>query len=210
VAIFDQFKSLLGDIGDELGTLGKEIGAIGQSEVQQFKGNPGKYLRDSARDLTRMGICFPILEAIGGETPRFFDEAQLPVATPVEGSILYVDLIGEHAQHSGIYIGNGEIAELSGKGRIQRVNREQFICGGTGSDIYVSCWNNAAIGSPAVAQRARRQLGSRRNYNIVLNNCHQFCAGCLSGNFENSDNFLWMLKHSAKTTLGADSWRLWG
>lgn len=207
--ILDEFNSLLVSIGNEFGTLGKEIGAIHQRAVREFKNNPAKYLRDSASELTQMGIGYPLLATIGSEAPSLFDKVHPPVSRPVEGSILYVDLIGEYAQHSGIYIGNGEIVELSGKGRIQQVSRKQFISGGTGNDIYVSCREDVAIGSPIAAQRARSQLGSSREYNIILNNCHQFCTGCMTGNFENSDNFLWMLKHSAKTSLGVDSWQVW-
>ncbi len=207
--LLNEFNSLLAGIGNEFGALKKELGAISQRVVGEIKGNPVGYLRASARELTQMGIRHPVLATIGGEAPSLFDKVHRSVSMPVEGSILYVDLLGEYAQHSGIYIGNGEIVELSGKGCIQRVSREQFINGGTGRDIYVSCRNNVATGSPTIAQRARSALGLHREYNIFLNNCHQFCAGCLTGNFENSDNFLWMLKHSAQVALGTDSWHRW-
>lgn len=195
-------SNILDDIGDEFRTLGKDLLAIGENTLAELKADPARYIRDSARDLTVMGFSSPLLELLAGKSQLLRSDITLPVA-PVEGSILYIDLFGKYAQHSGIYIGNGQIIELSGKGHIQKVNREQFIRGCTGCDIYVSCQQDKPIGSPSVAQRARRQLGSKRKYNVVLDNCHQFCAGCLSGDFQNSENFLWMLKHSAMTALAA-------
>lgn len=137
--IFDECRFLLAGIGNEFGILGKEIGLISQRAAREFKDNPARYLRDSARELTQMGIRHPVLATIVGEAPSLFDEVPRPIAIPVEGSILYVDLIGEYVQHSGIYVGNRQIVELSGKGHMQRVSREQFISSGTGNDIYVSC-----------------------------------------------------------------------
>ena len=52
-------------------------------------------------------------------------------------------------------------------------------------------------------------VGKRRNYNVILDNCHQFSSGCLSGNYENPHNFFWMVKYEAKKYLHADQWRVW-
>ena len=52
-------------------------------------------------------------------------------------------------------------------------------------------------------------VGKSRDYNFIMDNCHQFTSGCLTGDFENADNFLWMLKDTAGEVLGADNWRLW-
>ena len=52
-------------------------------------------------------------------------------------------------------------------------------------------------------------IGAKRSYSWLLDNCHQFCAGCFTGDFDNSNNFLWMLKDCAKKHLRADNWRHW-
>ena len=76
--------------------------------------------------------------------------------------------------------------------------------------IYVSCKGGQPVGSQQAAQRALDMVGGSRDYNLILDNCHQFCSGCLTGNFENSDNFLWMLKYTAEKTIGTDDdWRVW-
>lgn len=135
----------------------------------------------------------------------FMDRVQ-----PVPGSVLYTDLFLSYAEHSGVYVGNGLIAELNGAGNIELVTRREFMQGGTGQSIYVSSCDGQAIGDPAVASRARAMVGSTRDYNILLDNCHQFSSGCLTGNFENSDNFLAFLKTQSEKSLGANEWRVWG
>ncbi|MNE00608.1 hypothetical protein D3C80_930220 [compost metagenome] len=52
-------------------------------------------------------------------------------------------------------------------------------------------------------------VGQTRSYNFLLDNCHQFTSGCLTGDFENSSNFLWMMKDEAKKTLSVNNWRFW-
>ncbi|MCY3701857.1 MAG: lecithin retinol acyltransferase family protein [Rhodospirillales bacterium] len=75
--------------------------------------------------------------------------------------------------------------------------------------IYVSCYDERSVGNSRAARRALSMIGRRRNYNLLLDNCHQFVAGCLTGDFENSDNFLWMLKDTASNVLGSNTWRIW-
>lgn len=128
---------------------------------------------------------------------------------PKIGSILYCDLAFGYMDHSGIYIGNNQIVHLSGDGNIEIVSPKEFIDGGTACSIYVSCQDTSAVGSANVAKRAKNMIGTSRNYSFIFNNCHQFSAGCLSGDFENSHNFLWMLKDESAKWLGSDTWRYW-
>ena len=143
----------------------------------------------------------------------FVDNVFRDKVHPDIGSVLYVDMLFGRAEHSGIYVGNGEVVELRGDGLVCKVPASYFIDDGslkmTGVSIYVSSQSGCAVGSELVAERALSMLGCRRNYNFIFDNCHQFCSGCLTGNFENSDNFLWMLKHTAQKTIGADEWRVW-
>ncbi len=129
--------------------------------------------------------------------------------TPKIGSIIYCDLAFGYMEHSGVYIGDNKIVHLSGKGRIEVVSAKEFISGTTACNIYVSCRDSQSVGSANVAQRALSQVGQHRNYNFILDNCHQFTAGCLSGCFNNSCNFLWMLKNESKKNIFSDSWNHW-
>ncbi|MDP5131961.1 MAG: lecithin retinol acyltransferase family protein [Paraglaciecola sp.] len=129
--------------------------------------------------------------------------------TPVSGSIVYCDLAFGYAEHSGIYLVNGRIAHLNGQDLIESVDQEEFLDGITGVSILVSSRDTNAVGNKFVADRARAMLGQRRSYNLILDNCHQFAAGCLTGDFNNANNFLWMLKHEASNKLRVNTWREW-
>lgn len=131
---------------------------------------------------------------------------------PVMGSVLYCDL-ALIAEHSGIYVGKGKIAHLDGSGKIEIVTARQFLkrLGGLNPaiSIYVSCNEETAVGSSRVAKLAKAMAGGERTYNVILDNCHQFASGCITGDFDNADNFLWMLKHTAEKEMSATCWRVW-
>lgn len=135
------------------------------------------------------------------------------VTSPAPGSVLYCDLFLGQAEHSGIYVGNNQIVHLDGTGRIELVSPAVFLKrldgNSTGSSIYVSCKAGRSVGSKEVAKRALSSVGQDRDYSLLFDNCHQFTAGCLSGEPENAHNFLWMLKMEAQRVLGADEWRVW-
>lgn len=149
----------------------------------------------------------------GNLIESFVDNVCRDKVSAKPGSVLYFEMAFGAAEHSGIYVGNGEVVELSGEGDIQQVSVPEFLCVpalvDTAISIYVSSKDGHAVGSQAVARRARSMVGSRRNYNLILDNCHQFTSGCLTGDFENADNFLWMLKDTARKQLGAEEWRVW-
>lgn len=128
---------------------------------------------------------------------------------PIIGSVLYCDLAFGYMEHSGIFIGNNQIIHLSGSGNIEVVSPKKFISGGTACSTYVSCNGTEAVGSKIVAERASRMIGTTRNYNFILDNCHQFSSGCISGDFNNSHNFLFMLKNESNNELNSNSWRHW-
>ena len=132
---------------------------------------------------------------------------------PVKGSVVYCDLGFGLAEHSGIYVGNNRIVHLDGSGLIECVSPREFISRLNGLNsaisIYVSCVGSSAVGAGDVAKRAVGMIGESRAYNVVLDNCHQFSSGCMTGDFDNSDNFLWMLKRTSQERIGSDTWRVW-
>lgn len=133
------------------------------------------------------------------------------VDEPAVGSPVYCDLVFGSSEHSGIYIGNGQIIHLNSKGEIETVTAEDFVSGTTAQSIYVPCRGDKPVSDPVYAERAIiYQMGiSRREYNVIMDNCHQFSAACLTGDPENSNNFLWMLKHECEKHTGANQWRVW-
>ena len=126
------------------------------------------------------------------------------------GSVVYCGILFGQAEHSSIYVGRNSIVSLSDEGVIVKENPQEFLDGMTkGDTIYVSCKGKSPVGGREAAKRARDMIGKRRDYNLILDNCHQFTSGCLTGDIENAGNFLWMLKMAAEKTLGADTWRAW-
>lgn len=159
----------------------------------------------------------PVAKSLGGAlitsaTASLIDNYVREKTKPVMGSVLYCDL-AFIAEHSGIYVGKGKIAHLDGSGKIETVTARQFLkrLGGLNPalSIYVSCNEETAVGSSRVAKLAKAMAGGERSYNVILDNCHQFASGCITGNFDNADNFLWMLKHTAEKEMSATSWRVW-
>ena len=128
---------------------------------------------------------------------------------PEIGSILYCDMYFGYADHSGIYVGDGLIVSLKGTGDIEIESANEFIESKSAMSIYVSCNGKRSVGKKEIAERAMKKIDETRDYNFILDNCHQFCSRCLTDDFENSDNFRWMLKHRAELVLGANTWRVW-
>lgn len=129
--------------------------------------------------------------------------------TPKVGSIVYCDLALGYAEHSGVYIGDNKIVHLNRHGDIEVVTPRSFIKNTPAIGIYVSCHGPNAKGCKHTAQRAENMVGKKRDYNVFFNNCHQFSSGCLTGDFENSDNLLLLLKYTANDKLKVNSWRVW-
>ena len=121
---------------------------------------------------------------------------------PEPGCIVICKIAGGLAEHSGVYVGDGEVVELKGNGRIQKVSFREFLHDGltrTGALIYVACdSSNTVLHDTTIATRANEMVGHARDYNFIMDNCHQFTAGCITGDFENADNFFVFLAHSIK------------
>jgi hypothetical protein len=119
-------------------------------------------------------------------------------------------------EHTGIYIGNGQIVELQGKGsggKIAIVNRQEFLKGRSldSFSIWVGCYGNSrkAIGDESVAQRAQAEVGNTRNYHLLKDNCHRFTSGCITGNFNNDDTLFIKLRNTIRSKWGDHTWRVW-
>lgn len=156
--------------------------------------------------LLRYALLFPLVKNI---TESYIDNVIRDKVEPVRGSVLYCDLFLGYAEHSGIYIGNGLIIHKNCKGAIEIVTPEQFISGTTALSIYVSCFDNSAIGLEQIALRAESLLNHQQEYNFITRNCHQFCSYCLTGDKENYNISLALLKNESANILNSNEWRAW-
>lgn len=176
-------------IGDPVSkTVEKKVREITEKTAEIIHPKLGEVVRDVNR----------ITDKLRNNTDVFTGNELNNKVIPVRGSILYCSLGLGYAEHSGIYIGGGKIVELNGNGKIIAVNAKQFTGNITTVDntIYVSSAadGSQAIGKNKVADMAQQMLSTTRSYNLLMDNCHQFTAGCVLGNFENPNNFLWLLK----------------
>ena len=117
--------------------------------------------------------------------------------------------------------------KFSSKTAIKRVTPEEFVNGGLGSTIYISCHHNTAVGREYIASTAETMVGKcLGDYSFAKNNCHMFTDYCIcSSNIEqgplNWEKLLKSLKnHEMKMTLdhvkkrareimNADQWLKW-
>lgn len=134
---------------------------------------------------------------------------------PRPGCVMHCALLAV-ADHSGVFVSRNKIAELEGEGDIRCILPDVFLNSSfmRGSNIYVACdkKTGVVIGSRKIAIRANDMAGGVRDYNIILDNCHQFTSGCISGDFNNPNNFFWMLEELIikKMNRGRPiSWLIW-
>jgi uncharacterized protein with von Willebrand factor type A (vWA) domain len=143
---------------------------------------------------------------------------------------LYCDL-WVAVEHSGIYVGDGNISNIEVEGMaesaVRRCSPASFTSKSTlGQKIYVSCNKYGAVGDDNVADYANDQVGERSFYGLVLKNCHQFSQKCVEKSSQLT-NTSWLetasamlspdtweptigaLKQAARKNLGATKWRLW-
>ena len=110
---------------------------------------------------------------------------------PIPGSVLKCDLVLGAACHTGIYLGNDrivEVTEIDGRARVRAVSPDEVLNGDpdslvrTGVTIYVAASGGKALGSAVIARRARASLNrSRGKYKLLENNCHMFTRYCITG-----------------------------
>ena len=131
--------------------------------------------------------------------------------TPERGTVVYCDLavLGEH---TGIYMGGGHIIHLNGSGEIERVGSQTFIdrLNGNNNALTIFCpvdSKGQVISFDKIADRAEAVLGSKRNYNILTDNCHRFTYYCLTGNSDFLDSSFTGIETTLKYKYGFDNWR---
>ena len=132
---------------------------------------------------------------------------------PVPGCVVCCDLAGVF-EHSGIYVGRGRIVHRDGEGFLAAVDPATFLERLSGKNpaktIFVSCKDGAPVGGAQIARRARLALKDSefsRGYNILTNNCHQFCRYCVTGTANRRGATFETLEKFLKKTLGVNGWR---
>jgi len=158
----------------------------------------------------------------------FIDDNFREKVTPKPGSVVYSDLFVA-VEHSGIYDDDGRIVNIVVDGfaesEVKYSDAMDFTSKSVmGQKIYVSCDEYGAVGGQKVANGAKKHIGERAFYGLVINNCHQFSQKCVNysnGEYEKGfierltsistsiEPTIASLKSAARKKLGATKWRLW-
>lgn len=115
----------------------------------------------------------------------FIDSTLRQKVEPIAGSVVYSDLWFA-VEHSGIYIGEGKIANIVvdkfTESTVLLNSPEEFTSKSKlGKKIYVSCDNRSeSVGDTSIANAAYSCLGQEYRYNLILKNCHQFSTKCVN------------------------------
>ena len=130
----------------------------------------------------------PLTESVMKNVERLVNTLTCQSVVPLPGTPLLVNL-AVAIEHSGVYLGNEEVAELHGSGNLRKVSLEGFRDGGdgsavrTGAFIYAACDKRTGkpLESAGAAEMALTAVGNAKklSYNILFNNCHLFAATCL-------------------------------
>jgi len=106
---------------------------------------------------------------------------------PQLGSILRTELINGVADHSGIYIGNDQVIEITqenGFGVVKNTDLNDFVHSSfarTGSTIYIAIdrLSKDVICNEKLSNTAKKHIGKRNTYQLMKDNCHSFVHKCI-------------------------------
>ena len=71
-------------------------------------------------------------------------------------------------EHTGIYIGEGQIVELQGTGLVRSVSIPRFMDNRSGEELMVACDSSGKpIGNMAAAERAASQIFTYQTYDLL-------------------------------------------
>ena len=117
---------------------------------------------------------------------------EVPLSSVKSGAVLLVGL-AVVLEHSGVYLGEGKIAELHGSGEISQVSFEQFRVGRDsdvmkmrlGDRIYAACSLSEngkfePLCDVKAAEVAQMFVQHSVSYNLLVNNCHLFTSTCVN------------------------------
>lgn len=132
-----------------------------------------------------------VIDTLTGPVSSIARNVFMDQVSPKIGCVVRTDLWLGLATHTGIYVGDNTIIEITEEddtARVRAVTPKEFVSGGpnrTGVYIYIACGKSDgevyALGSEDIARRAREAIGSRGEYYFMCNNCHQFTRYCVTG-----------------------------
>ncbi|MBT1446486.1 TMEM222 family protein [Shewanella sp. JM162201] len=152
---------------------GVAVGALALADARESRRNLQRERLLGRTELEHKGraaVLHPSTWQTGGST-----------SVPKPGALMCCYVYGV-IEHTGIYLGDGQIAELHGSGLIRAVSANRFLHGRTGSQIFVAAdARHQCLAVEDAAKRGADALFQYRDYDLLGNNCHRFVWYCISG-----------------------------
>jgi uncharacterized protein YaaW (UPF0174 family) len=122
---------------------------------------------------------------------------------PKIGSILRTELIAGGADHSGIYIRNNQIIEITeknGSGCVEITDFNDFVHSSsarTGVTVYIAIdkLSKDIIFDNKIVNIANKHIGKKNKYQLMKNNCHSFVHKCIINEDFGKITSVWKFKH---------------
>ncbi|GLP97933.1 lecithin retinol acyltransferase family protein [Paraferrimonas sedimenticola] len=131
----------------------------------------------------------------GGDKPKAMTlpsewQSGLSTVSLVPGSVVACHVYGV-VEHTGIYLGEGQIAELHGSGLVRSVSFKRFLKERTGERVFVCAdrSHQPLVLSDQAVMRAASRLYTYQDYQLFDNNCHRFVYWCLTGQSRKLSDF---------------------
>lgn len=119
---------------------------------------------------------------------------------PKAGSVVCCEVYNA-LDHTGIWIDDETIVELSNSGLVKAVSAQRFLQERSGEHLFVACnSSHTPIIVTGCEQRAINKVFSYREYDVIDNNCHRFVNYCLSGIDSELTTFSKLNKQLAKVS----------
>lgn len=143
---------------------------------------------------------------LGFLTSSLMSKLNSPRIKPKRGSIVFAKIFPVF-EHSGVYIGDDEIVELTMSGEIRKTRAKGFTEGIVYGEIYIACQGDEPIHLESIANKAESCIGSYKDYNMATENCHRFTAACITGDFQNVNVLFTFLNLLIVKEFGGFEWR---
>jgi len=108
---------------------------------------------------------------------------------PKVGAIVCCGL-GRILDHTGIYIGDNTIVELSGSGLVKAISMKRFLSERSGKQIFIACDSKTQpLVNDLAAKKVTEQIFNYYEYDVINNNCHRFIWQCFAQRDEDISTF---------------------
>lgn len=160
------------------------VSALAVNELVQDRKSQQKLRHQKLRTLSEQGSN---LEHVAIYPSSVFATEQSVLPKP--GAIVCCGIAGV-LEHTGIWVGDNTIVELSGSGLVKAVSPQRFLDNRSGGEIFIAADSKGqALADNDAASRAVQEIYQFYDYDLLDNNCHHFVWQCYQPQSDNLTTF---------------------